>query len=132
MLSIARNAQGDIYLDASGNLAMVTDEAAVSQNCIEAMKVRLGECVLNTLRGLPYFQAIWNNWRPAQFIAAARAQLLTVPNVIAVTAFTLEQVPYTDPKTGLQSLNAVYTATIENTFTDSALQISGTIPGAAT
>lgn len=131
MLSIARNAAGDIYLDASGNLAMVVDEAAVAQNCVEAMKVRLGECILNLARGLPYFQAIWNNWLPAQFTAAARVQLLTVPNVTAVPSFTIEQVVFVDPNTGLQSLKAVYTATIENTFTDAALEISGTIPGAS-
>lgn len=115
MLSIARNAAGDIYRGADGNLVMVRDEAAVKQNCEEAMKVRLAECILNLARGLPYFQAIFDDWKPALFIAAARKQLLTVPNVTGVPSFTLNQV----------GDKAVYTATIENTFTDNALLISG-------
>jgi hypothetical protein len=85
---------------------------------------------LDLTRGNYYFECIWNNWNPGPFIAQARAMLLTVPNVTAVTSFSLTRQTVVNPITKLMEQQAVYAATIENTFTDAALSISGILPGA--
>lgn len=112
MTSIATNANNDIFVDSSGNLAMVTGLAGVEQDCEHAMKTQLGEVVLNLQQGVPTDATIWSIYKPLQFEAAARATLLAVQNVLAVTAFSIDRI------NGV----AVYTADIETAFGATAIQ----------
>ena len=115
MTSIATNANNDIYLDATGNLAMVSGVAAVQQDCEHAMKAQLGEMALFLTSGMPTLETVWANWRPLQFEAAARRTLLAVPGVVAVKAFSITR------SAGV----ATYTATIQTEYSDEPLDLSG-------
>lgn len=115
MTSIATNANNDIYLDANGNLAMVTGLDAVVQDCEHVMKAQLGEMPLALDEGVPTLTTIWASWKPAQFEAYARAMLLSVPGVVAVTAFTLTRAA------GVAS----YVAEIQTIYSEQAVPISG-------
>jgi|GEM_PF-715042 len=92
-LSIAANINGtlagvaynDIYLDMNGNIAMSRDLQAVLENCAQAAKTLLGECVLNTLEGIPYFTAIFAGVvNLEQFSAALRSAWNNVNGVTEV------------------------------------------------
>lgn len=88
-VSLAVNANNDIYRDASGNIALVSGIAAAAQDSKNAVSVVLGEYLFDTTLGLPYDAALWSQFRPAQFEAAARATLLKVPGVLSVLNFNL-------------------------------------------
>lgn len=49
----------DLYLDANGNIVMVTGLQAVLETCSHAAKTILGEMVFQIDQGLPDFEAIW-------------------------------------------------------------------------
>lgn len=77
------------YIDPNGRIAIKRDLDAVAQACEHAMKAQLGEMVLQTNQGVPYFQTVWSQPMLAQFEAAARRTLLSVANVTEVAAFTV-------------------------------------------
>lgn len=117
MTSLAENANRDIYLDATGNLATVTGIDQTSQCCKSAVEVVLGECILDLTHGLPYDQAVWTTYLPRVFEAAARKAILAVLNVDSVVSFTLQQVGDT----------LTYSAVILTTFGQS-VTATGVIP----
>lgn len=49
----------DIYLDANGGLATASGQQYALEACVQAANTLLGECVLNTDIGIPYFQSVW-------------------------------------------------------------------------
>lgn len=104
--SLAMDANNDLVLGPDGNLAFVADLAAVLQNCKSAMQTQLGEVALDTTRGIPTFDTVFTAWNPDQFEVAARAMLLSVSGVVAVTAFSAARA------NNIMS----YTATIQTTF----------------
>lgn len=104
--SLAMTANNDLTLGPDGNLAFVVDLAAVVQNCKSAMQTQLGEIALNTTRGTPTFDTAFLAWNPAQFEVAARAMLLSVAGVVAVTAFSVTR--------GQNVMS--YTATIQTVY----------------
>ena len=55
----AIDGNNDLYLDNANNIAVLRGQDAVQQACLTASRTQLGECVLETGRGLPNFQAIW-------------------------------------------------------------------------
>jgi hypothetical protein len=79
----------DLYLDSSGNLAVVTGLMAVLTLCRAAMQTQFGECVLDLTRGVPTDATVWSSWLPAQFEAASRALLATIAGVVSVKSFTI-------------------------------------------
>lgn len=89
MTNVATNTKNDIYTTPDGSLAMVYDLADTQQACEHAMKAQFGEIVLALQRGVPTEATVWAKWKPLQFEAAARALLLTVPNVQAVKSFVI-------------------------------------------
>jgi hypothetical protein len=97
----------DIYLDPSGNLAVLSGQAAVMAACATASKTQLGECVLQTGIGLPNFQAVWVGvpniplWQ-----SYLRNTLQNVQGVEQVTSIAVRQVGNT----------LAYTATIANQY----------------
>ena len=87
--AIACNSNYDMFLGTDGHIAMVSGLDAVEQNCRSALSVRLGECVLDLTRGMPFFEAAFNNFNPAQYEAAGRMFLLTLAGVTAVKSFVV-------------------------------------------
>lgn len=59
MQTIALNENNDIYLDISGNLALVRDIEAVEQVVSCEIRTNYGEIVLNTRLGIPYFETLF-------------------------------------------------------------------------
>lgn len=95
--NVNNNIQGvafnDLYLDSNGNIAMVFGIDAALQACAEAARTLLGEMVLNTNQGIPYFQTTWVGVpNIPQFTAALRTAFLAVPNVVEVVSLITSQV----------------------------------------
>ena len=107
MQTLAVNINNDIYLDSQGNIALAFDLNAVLQNCEQAVKTLLGEMVLNTDQGVPYFQNAFSGvLNLQQFSAALRTAILSVPNVLEVVSLVINT----------ESDILSYTATIRTTF----------------
>lgn len=82
----------DLYLDGDGNIAMSFDIQAALEACAQAAQTLLGEIVLDTTQGIPYFQTIWAGVpNVAQYNAALRNALLGVPNVLEVVSLITSQ-----------------------------------------
>ena len=80
--------KADIYLDASGHLAVMTALDACMQNCQTAMLAVQGEMMYAADEGMPYSTVAWENYRPQLFEAAARSVLLQVEDVVGIISFT--------------------------------------------
>lgn len=94
--SITGVAFNDIYLDKENNIAMATDLQAVLQECAEAARTLLGECIFNVDIGIPYEQVIWVGVPNIdQFTAALRAAFLSVSGVTEVISLFVNQVQNT-------------------------------------
>jgi len=91
--TFAVNASNDLYIDGSGNLAIFYNRDAVLQNCEHVAKAQLGEMVLDTDQGIPYFQTVWNGVpNLPQFQAALRRAFLGVADVVEVVSLIVSQV----------------------------------------
>lgn len=79
-------------LDGAGNLALDENRSAVMNVCERAAMTRLGEMVLFTDRGLPFFEAVWAS-PPllALYEAALRASLLRRSGVTAIRSLVLRR-----------------------------------------
>jgi len=85
-------ADNDIYLDSVGNISVSISIDAILENCAQAAKTRLGEEVLHTDRGIPYFTTVFvgvPNLEQTQ--AAFRAAWLDVAGVIEVVSLVFTQ-----------------------------------------
>ena len=99
-------ADNDIYLNSIGNISVSTGIQAILENCAQAAKTRLGEEVLNTNAGIPYFSAVFVGIpNLEQTEAAFRAAWLAVTGVIEVVSLVFAQ----------QSNTLVYSAIIRTT-----------------
>jgi len=86
----------DIYLNSSGNISVTTGIDAILENCAQAAKTRLGDEILHTEQGIPFFTAVFvgvPNLQQAQ--AAFRAAWLAVSGVIEVVSLLFNQVDNT-------------------------------------
>lgn len=73
----------------NGNLVLNTQLAATMQACEHKAQAMLTEMVLAYDEGMPNFNVVWNGSpNIAQFEAALRVQLLSVPEVIEVVDIT--------------------------------------------
>ena len=89
--SFSINENNDFYLDKNGNLAISRDLTATVEICKQYMQTILGELVLNTNKGLPYFQSVWSGVpNLQQFEAAARAAILSVEGVTQIQSFSFQ------------------------------------------
>lgn len=88
MKTLSTDNNNDLYLDNTGNIAVVTDIVATMESCAHEVKTRLGECVLDTERGIPFFETVFNGVPLLmQFEAACRAAILGVAGVTEVISF---------------------------------------------
>lgn len=90
--TIPNVAFNDIYLDGFGNIATSTDLQAVLEECAQAARTLLGECIFNTDIGIPYEQVVWVGVpNLQQFAAALRMAFLGVTGVTEVISLDLSQ-----------------------------------------
>lgn len=91
-VSIAMNSQQDIYLDDSGNLALVRDVDAVAQACTQAASSVLGEMTFAVEKGIPYFDTVFTSRRNIpQFEFYLRKEISAVPDVVDVKSLEVTQ-----------------------------------------
>lgn len=82
----------DLYLDAAGNIAIVTGLEAIKQWAEHKTKTQLGELVLAVQQGVPNQQTVWDgNPNVPQFEAAVRSILLQIPDITDVINFETRQ-----------------------------------------
>lgn len=106
-ITLAVNANNDLFIDKAGNLAIARDIQSTLQSAQQAAQTQLGEMQYHVDRGIPNFAVIWNGHPSvAQFEAALRRELMKVTDVLDVPQLT----------TSLQGDRVVYSATIKTTF----------------
>lgn len=78
----------DLTLDAGGNIATVSGEAATAQDVASALRLYRGEYWYDLSLGIPYFQGILGRFPPLSLIKSyfVRAAM-SVPGVTAATCF---------------------------------------------
>lgn len=82
--------QNDIYIGSNGNFAGAFGIEAVANVCRHCAQAILGEMVLATSQGMPYFPAIWNGTPSTKaFEAAFRSRITSVRHVIAITSLDI-------------------------------------------
>lgn len=90
--TLATDLNNDLYLT-NGNITVVRDLQAVLQDCEHAAKTLLGEVVLNTNIGIPYFETVWSGViNLQQFEAALRSAFLAQDGVVEVVSILSEKV----------------------------------------
>lgn len=90
--TIAVNADNDMYLDSTGNIALVYGLQATLQSCAQVAKTILGEMVLATNQGIPYFEVVFNGIpNLTQYSAALQLAWAAVPDVIEIISLTIGQ-----------------------------------------
>jgi hypothetical protein len=97
----------DIYLLPNGNVAILQGQSAVEAACQSTSLLRLGEAILQTTLGIPYFQAVWAG----------------VPNLSVYESYLRNAITSVNGVVGIQSLTISvsqgtlsYTATIESVY----------------
>lgn len=93
-------------------LSIASGLEAVLQICAQCAKAILGEMVLNTAGGMPYFETVWiGGPSSAAFEAAFRLRIVLVQGVIEIEELTTAQV----------GDSMQYTATIATIFGTGAI-----------
>ena len=83
----------DLYLDNQGNISTSFNLQAVLQECVQAARTLLGECIFNVDIGIPYQQTIWVGVpNIPQFSAALRQAFLNVDGVTEVIDLAIIQI----------------------------------------
>lgn len=101
------NADNDLYLDASGDLALVSDLTCVMQAAQQAAQAQRGEMIYHVNRGVPNLRTLWSGAPSlAQFRAAVRQEIMLVTDVVSVRRLDAT----------LDGEAAVYTADITTAF----------------
>lgn len=89
MKTFATNQNNDLYLDASGNLVIIEGLEALMQTINERVTTMLGELVLQTDRGMPNFDTIWNGSpNIPQYNSVLQNAILSVDGVTDVVSIT--------------------------------------------
>jgi hypothetical protein len=116
--TIALGVTFDMYLDANGNVPLLTGVQACEQDCQSAMQTMLREMPLDYNNGVAYFDAIFRQVNLGAWVASARQQLLNVPGVVKVPNLTAE----------IADNQLVYTASIVTVYSPTAISVSNPVP----
>ncbi|RIY00222.1 hypothetical protein D3218_13130 [Aureimonas flava] len=83
-------ATNDLFLTASGDLALATDAQAVSQHAKQRLMTFQGEWFLDTTAGVPWIEEILGK-RPALTLAEGviKAEILDTDGVTAINEFAI-------------------------------------------
>ena len=107
----------DMFVDESGNIAIVYDLQAVLQICKQVALTLLGEMVLQTDQGIPYRTAVFVGVPNLPlFEGALRAAWLATSGVSSVPKLTTTYGPLTIPNTTVTTNGVSYSATIDTIF----------------
>jgi len=80
----------DLYLDAAGNLATVTDAEAVGQHAKQRLGTFQGEWAYDTTAGVPWLsQILGKGYDPALAESVVKAELLDTDGVTEITSFSV-------------------------------------------
>jgi len=91
MRSLGVDANNDLVL-VGGTLPVLTGTDAVLAVCAACARAILGEMVLATGQGMPYFETVWiGGPTVAPFEAAFRARVLQIEGVTAIEELTVSQ-----------------------------------------
>lgn len=110
--TFAIDENGDTYLDASGNIAMLYGADAVGQDCVTAMRAQRGEMQYAMDRGMPTAATAFDKFNPYAFESFARDTIEAVAAVVRVTEFTVS----------VTNNVLSYTATIETIYGTTYIQ----------
>lgn len=61
MITLATNETNDIFIDASGNIAVASGQAASAQTVRHAVLTNYGELPLDQTAGVPYFNTVFTD-----------------------------------------------------------------------
>lgn len=79
----------DLFLDADGNLATVTDAEAVGQHTRQRLQTYQGEWFLDTTAGVPWLSDILGRqYDPALAEAVIKAEIFKTLGVTGITSFS--------------------------------------------
>ncbi len=82
----------DLYMDKQNNIATSTDLQAVLEECAQAARTLLGECIFNLQIGIPYEQVVWVGVpNLEQFSASLRQAFLSIDGVNEVVSLFVQQ-----------------------------------------
>lgn len=88
MRSLQASTTNDLVVGADGRLSVVDSLAAVETVARTHMQTRRGEMIHAMQQGIPFDPIVWSGIpNLAQFEAASRARLLSIPGVREVTQF---------------------------------------------
>lgn len=80
----------DLYLDASGDLAMPTDAEAVGLHVKDRLETYIGEWFLDNTAGVPWLsQILGKGYDPALAEAVVKAEILDTDMVTEITSFSV-------------------------------------------
>lgn len=83
--TFAVDENNDLFLNAIGNISIISDLEAVLQIAERSVKTQLGELLYNTDRGIPNFDLAWKGTpNLPQYEAALRRTLLSISSVTEV------------------------------------------------
>lgn len=111
MKTFATDENNDLYIDARGNLAILTGINACALCSESAIGVLRNEMPYQYDEGMPLMETAFLVYKPAAFEAAARNQLLKVDHVTGVSKFFAEVIEN----------NLSYTATIATDFGETVI-----------
>jgi len=89
MITLAVDGNNSIYLDSSGNLAILSGAEALAQTLGQMSKTRRAEMLYAIDRGIPYADTIFLTKDVLMFEAAMRNEFLSHPEVTGVNSFTV-------------------------------------------
>ena len=128
--TFAVNDNNDLYIDGNGDIAIVYDQQAVLQACQQAAQTLLGEMVLDTNQGIPYFTAVWTGIPNIPvFEGALRAAWLAVPGVTSVQQLDTQYITTVIPDTDIPTNAVSYSATIATIFGTGEIASEGIFNG---
>ena len=89
MIGLDLNNNNDIYIDVSGNLALVQNINAVKISISCATKTTYGEIPLNTKLGIPYFATIFTAHPDVDLWESYMKDTINnLPDIVSVEYFT--------------------------------------------
>lgn len=88
MKTIATNANNDIFLDVSGNLAISEDDLAIANIATNKARTLYKETTLDQQAGIPYFDVVFNRFDIGLFKQFLFQELDSIKGVAGVTDFS--------------------------------------------
>jgi hypothetical protein len=86
-LTFLGDANNDLYIDNTGNLAMASGLDGLIDTCKCILEAQLREMIYAYDQGMPTLDTVFRQLNLAQYIAVGRSRLMTVDGVVSVQLF---------------------------------------------